>query len=184
MRDVAMLGRSGYERQKNDEYTTPSWCVSSLIEHVSITGRVWDPACGQGQAIVNALTSMGVDCECSDVQSGTNFLDLKPAYLSRLDVNTIVTTPPYSLARNFIEHSLELMMPSRGMVCMLLRHEYDCAKTRKHLFSDNKFFDEKIVLTTRPQWFKERVASPRHNYAWFIWRSSRKNVYPVLRYSP
>jgi hypothetical protein len=43
--------------------------------------------------------------------------------------------PPYISATLFIEHALRLMSGG-GKVAMLLRTDFDHAKTRRHLFSD------------------------------------------------
>ena len=63
-------------------------------------------------------------------------------------VQAIITNPPYALAQNFIEHALELMKPD-GIVAMLLRTDFDHAKTRQHLFGGCDQFAKKVVLTKR-----------------------------------
>ena len=52
-------------------------------------------------------------------------------------VDAIVTNPPYISATRFIEHALRLMSGG-GKVAMLLRTDFDHAKTRRHLFSDSR----------------------------------------------
>jgi hypothetical protein len=58
----------------------------------------------------------------------------------------IITNPPYALAQEFIGHALEMMEPD-GIVSMLLRTDFDHAKTRAHLFSGCPAFAKKPVLT-------------------------------------
>jgi hypothetical protein len=85
------------------------------------------------------------------------------------DYRDIVTNPPYSLATAFIEHALRLTLPRRGKVVMLLRHDFDTASSRHHLFGGNEAFKKKVVLTRRPRWIEGSTGSPRHNFAWYIW---------------
>jgi hypothetical protein len=55
------------------------------------------------------------------------------------------------------------------MVAILARHEFDCAARRRPLFEDARF-RMKLVLTKRPRWVDgPQRASPRHNFAWFLW---------------
>ena len=93
---------------------------------------------------------------------------------------SIVTNPPYDQAEVFIRRALELTKPARGMIAMLLRNEYDCAMSRVDLFRKAPFA-LKLVLTKRPRWFKNDIASPRHNFAWFVW-DWRQVGLPVIRY--
>jgi hypothetical protein len=81
----------------------------------------------------------------------------------------------------FIRHALKLVCAADGMVAMLVRNEFDCAGGRKGLFNKPPFA-MKVVLTRRPSWSDMNVASPRHNFSWFIW--DWKHAGPgVLRYA-
>ena len=91
------------------------------------------------------------------------------------EARAIVTNPPYKgpngepLAEMFVRFALQLMAPHPdGLVAMLLRHEFDCAKTRLDLFEDPRFA-LKLTLTSRPRWVESGQGSPRHNFAFFVW---------------
>ena len=128
---------------------------------------IWEPAAGDGN-IVSALRRAGALVRLSDIKTGFDFLG--PHNTAAPGVHAIVTNPPYNLAEAFIRHALD--MPVQ-YVAMLLRNEYDCAKTRSDLFERDSFW-RKIVLTKRPYWTENRTASPRHNYAWYIWNHAHK----------
>ena len=97
---------------------------------------------------------------------------------------SIITNPPYKLAEAFIRKALELTEPLQGRVAMLLRNEYDCAKSRRDLFEHPAFL-KKIVLTKRPRWSTEDKASPRHNFAWYIWCWKKPpDAPPVMEWGP
>jgi len=89
------------------------------------------------------------------------------------DASSIITNPPYKIATRFIEHALRLTEQRGGVVAMLLRTDFDHAKTRRHLFADHPAFAKKIVLRKRIRWFEpkpgEKKKSPSFNHAWFIW---------------
>lgn len=94
---------------------------------------------------------------------------------------SIVTNPPYSLAEEFVRHALDLTRAAGGMVAMLLRHEFDCAATRRDLF-DMRAFAYRMALTRRPRWIAGTTGSPRHNFTWFVWdwRNERPAICKLL----
>ncbi len=186
MSDPAMHGKSGYERIERDAYYTPAWCTEALLRHVEFEGPIWECAAG-ALDMAKVLTDAGYDVAASDIaygwkeyEAGLYCLDF---LTTELPVGTlhIVTNPPYALAREFIERALELTAKPLGKVAMLLRNEYDSAKTRQHLFSQCPQFALKLVLTKRPKWFADEKASPRHNFSWFVWDWAHEGP-PILRY--
>lgn len=168
---------SGYERKERDLYETPEWVTDALLPHIPNLLRIWEPACGSGR-MARVLDQAGNVLTASDISSGDDFLSAKCSLHQ-----AIVTNPPYILAREFIEHALELMCPQDGVVAMLLRTDFDHAKTRQHLFSDCAQFAKKIVLTRRIQWFEDSKGSPSFNHAWFIWDWKHQGA-PTLAYGP
>ena len=170
MLNSAIHGESGYERVANDAYYTPAWCTEALLRHVKFDEDVWEPAAGNGQ-IRDVLQESGYAVWATDLYY---YSDLEMIYRhdffnTDADRAAIITNPPYDQARQFIERSIELTKPHRGKVAMLLRNEYDSAATRQHLFSESPCFAMKLVLTKRPKWVASDKASPRHNFAWFVW---------------
>lgn len=165
-----MFGESGYQRQANDAYWTPSWCTEALLTVFKPRGLVWEPACGTG-AILAVLTARKIECWGSDLidygigKPTADFLKATSPGDGNFD---IITNPPYEHAEAFVRHALELTKRASGKVAMLPRNEYDCAASRVDLFADEPFA-LKFVLTKRPRWSADEKASPRHNFAWFIW---------------
>ena len=155
---------SGYERKARDAYETPAWTTEALMPHIGARLHVWEPAAGSGK-MVRALCDAGHVVKASDIMEGQDFLQTKSIF----NVDAIVTNPPYSHARAFIEHVLRLMKPSRGLVAMLLRCDYDHASTRQHLFGNCSAFAKKLILTKRIVWFDGPKVAPSFNHAWFVW---------------
>ena len=166
---------SGYARHDRDLYETPEWATMAVVPYLLWPRLTLEPACGSGK-MVNALRSAGLSVVCSDIDSGQDFLELKAT-----DASAIVTNPPYDKARDFIEHAIKLMVPNRGLVAMLLRTDFDHAKTRRHLFSGSPYFARKVVLTKRIVWFEKKGAAPSFNHAWYIW-DIRNVSSPVISY--
>lgn len=169
---------SGYERKERDLYETPEWVTDALIPHLPVAGCVvWEPAAGGGK-MVAALLRAGYDVTASDISTGRDFLT-QPA---PRPFRAIVTNPPYELATKFIERALQIV-PWDGAVAMLLRTDFDHAKTRASLFGKCSAFYKKVVLTKRIQWFEDSKGSPSFNHAWFIWLPDNRDA-PTLAYGP
>jgi len=168
---------SGYARRANDNYPTPAWVTDALIPHLPIKNCVvWEPAAGSGQ-MVAALSSAGFDVAASDIANGQDFLT-QPA---PRPFRAIITNPPYELATEFIERALSIM-PADGFVAMLLRTDFDHAKSRQHLFGECAWFWKKVVLTKRIKWFDDSDGQPSFNHAWYIWAAHSGK--PTLAYGP
>ena len=63
---------------------------------------------------------------------------------------------------------------------MLLRTDFDHAKSRKHLFGECASFWKKVVLTKRIKWFDGSDGQPSFNHAWYIWAAHSGK--PTLAY--
>lgn len=177
---------SEYARKERDFYETPEWATEALMPHLRPLGGVWEPACGSGK-MSRVLLRAGHSVSQSDIANGHDFLvQLQPPDGGRMP-SAIITNPPYELAQQFIEHALRLMEPCRGLVAMLLRCDFDHAKSRAHLFRDCPAFARKLVLMKRIVWFAEAngkpKASPSFNHAWYIWDWEHDGA-PVIAYGP
>ena len=173
---------SGYERKANDLYETPEWVTEALIPHVpDRIQKVWEPACGSGKMVEPLLSRC--DVFGSDLAFGRDFL----LTVVEESAGAIITNPPYDLAQEFIDRALQMMEPVRGLVAMLLRTDFDHAKSRTHLFRDCPAFAKKLVLMKRIAWFVEAdgkpKASPSFNHAWYIWDWQHEGP-PTISYGP
>lgn len=172
---------SGYARQPDDQYETPHWVVQTLLPYLPRTNctYAWDPAataCGSSQ-IAEALRVAGYEV----VATRDDFLaKSQPPHR----VNVIVCNPPWGvggrLACQFIEHALALV----PHVAMLLRIDFDSAKTRVNLFRDHQDFAGKIILLDRIVWFaREGAPGPSENHCWAIWDRRHRGRPPTIRYA-
>jgi len=170
---------SGYERKERDLYETPEWVTECLLPHLPKFLNIWEPACGSGK-MSRVLGWAGHPVVATDVDRGWDFRTCK---VPEQFFNAIITNPPYELATEFIVRSLVLTEPLGGKVAMLLRTDFDHAKTRANLFANCISFSKKIVLTKRIKWFEDSKGQPSFNHAWFVWDHKHQGA-PTLAYAP
>ena len=100
--------------------------------------------------MVKALSDLGFNVVGTDIAKGEDFLMMPGPVLT----DAIITNPPYNVAERFFrERAVDLMFASKGIVAMLLRTDFDHAKTRRQLFGHCAQFAKKVVLTKRIKWF-------------------------------
>jgi hypothetical protein len=166
---------SEYPRRPDDDYATPRWVVQALTPFLKpFALHAWDPAAGAGST-VRALRAEGFRA------AGTHG-DFLAKAVPHNRVDAVVTNPPYGtggrLACQFIEHALELV----PVVAMLLRIDFDSAKTRTHLFRDCRAFERKIVLLDRIVWFeREGAPGPSENHCWAVCNKRHRGP-PTISY--
>ena len=169
---------SGYARQRDDEYQTPTWVTRVIVPYLrQHCSHVWDPANGPASKITSVLHDEGFDA----IATNDNFL--AQTSLPGTDIDGICTNPPYGyggrLACQFIAHAIELV----PVVAMLLRVDFDSGKTRTSMFRDCPAFDRKVVLLHRIVWFeREDAPGPSENHAWFVWNRSHRGP-PTISYT-
>lgn len=212
--------QSNFERNANDLYETEEWCTSALLYSLNKYFKlcpplvnkfnVLEPCSGRGK-ISNKLRKSWVSyinetLMLDKVSTNDKFRDLYPEVQTDYgldflewkdsgDYNMIITNPPYGKeADKFVMKSLELMKENNGIVCMLLRANWESALTRRELFTEYPF-TSRVVLNSRPKWIDDDIVrsqqktdkdgnpmytssgnpimrepkSPMHNYNWYIW---------------
>jgi hypothetical protein len=168
---------SGYARQRDDEYETPTWVTQVVVPYLrKRCSKVWDPANGPASKIASVLRDEGI----SAATSNDSFL--ARTSLPDIHIGGICTNPPFGvggrLGCQFIAHALELV----PVVAMLLRVDFDSGKTRTPLFRDCPTFVGKIILLDRIVWFEPPIASPSENFAWFLWNRTHQGP-PTISYA-
>lgn len=176
---------SGYERKERDLYETPEWVTEALLPHLpSHVVDIWEPACASGKMsrVLGRCPRYVVATDIHDIESvAVDFLKVSEPVAG--DCDAIITNPPYDLATEFIDKALDMMRQPAGFVAMLLRTDFDHAKTRARLFAGHPAFAKKLVLTKRIKWFEDSRGQPSFNHAWFIWDWQHSGP-PTLAYAP
>lgn len=164
---------SEYERDENDWYIEPDWCVTALKNRVDFNGLVHDPCCGIG-TIPKIMRGSGADLiDRGFGYAVRNFLEDQRIY------DNIVTNPPYGIAQQIIEYALDHV-----------RHKVAALVQAKFLFSQKRFSLFNARETEAVYVFSRRPSMPpghllmKHgeeirgggsiDYCWVIWNKEHQ----------
>lgn len=97
------MARSLVPVNGNDRVYTPPDLAFSIVQHFMPSGRMLEPCSGKG-AFVHAMQTYAVEgrVDWCELDKGRDFLKLR----SRKRYDWIITNPPYSLFRAFLQKSL------------------------------------------------------------------------------
>lgn len=173
--------------RKDDLYETPPVAVQALLKAERVPHHIWEPACGPG-SIVRELRSAGhtvwatdlVDYGCENSESGVDFLLERQ---TRVDVEGIVTNPPYKLAGEFVAKALELA----PYVAMLLRLAFIESERRRPILDTGTLarvhvFRNRLPMMHRDGWDGNKVSNPSA-FAWFVWERNHSGPTTLNRIS-
>ena len=110
---------SDTEREVNDYYATPPSAVEMLLELENFSKSIMEPACGQGH-IAEVLKSHGYTVCATDLINrgygvgGVDFFNINEP----TDMD-IITNPPYSMAKEFVEHAMEIVTDGHKVAMFL-----------------------------------------------------------------
>lgn len=169
----------GAVRREADFYETPPESVEALLRSykaIEYGDKILEPSAGSG-AIIQVLRSLGYDNDIDAVEirpeetvnlyrSGATDVFIED-YLkfSKRKYDLIIGNPPYSLAQEFIDKSLELLTPG-GRLVFLLRTNFLESEKRFNWWSD-KIPSGLYVLHKRPSFTGKGTDAT--SYSWFIW---------------
>jgi hypothetical protein len=177
------------ERAEDDFYATQPKTVKSLLDVFPLKGSVLEPSCGMGhisevlkeyypnqEVISTDLTYRGY---------GEGNIDfLTHDYNRKFD--NIITNPPFSLAKEFVEKGLEI---TNDKVIMLLKIQFLEGQARKD-FLMNSPLKYIYVFSARQSTLKNGLElNPLNNkpwsttllLAWFIWEKGYEGE-PIIRW--
>lgn len=155
-------------RRRSDFYETPYSLTELFLDNARLgvekDGRVLEPACGHG-AITKVLSQKGYSNVTSyDIESGTDFLDEDRRF------DFIITNPPFSLAKEFIEKAIE----TAPRFAFLLPLSYLHGKERYEKFYRNDDLLKSVHVFTRYPLLGEplrddgKFRTGMMVYAWFL----------------
>lgn len=178
-------GRNGPRRYKPgdlDFFIEPRWAVDLLLDAEPIIGPAWDPACGSG-TIPKAIVDRGHVCHASDIADRGqgavhDFLAEPPSWAA--GVATIVTNPPYVLARRFIEQGLAL---ASHKVCALVQAKFPYSQGRYPLFTQHPpariyFLSSRPSMPPGEKLLAGTVKAQggKLDYCWMVWSREHKGA--------
>lgn len=163
-------------RHAHDFYRTPPIATQKLLRKEPFLYPVWEPACGDGM-MAKELIDGNRRVIATDLydrgygKSGINFLTHKP----RFHFNSIITNPPFTHVREFVERALSF---NPDKVAMITRLSWLEGKKRKEFFETSPLY--RVLV------FSGRVNIARSGYdvrdgeggmiayCWMIWKRGHK----------
>lgn len=160
-----------------DIYPTPEWCTEALFSVESFEGSFWEPACGDGAIIQVASEYLeeGTHIIATDLHdhgygiAGVDFLK------TNIQVDNIVTNPPYNIANEFTLHALSL---AQKKVALLVRLAFLEGQERyKEIFEVTPparvwVFSERITMYKK--YAEDKSGSGTTAYAWVVWEKEHE----------
>lgn len=184
------LGASNHtdhERAEHDYYATDPIAADLICSVEQFDGDIWENCCGAGH-LSKRLEELGQNVISTDLidrdfgQGGVDFFECTETLAPN-----IVTNPPYKYAKEWVEHSLELL-PDGGKLALFLPIQFLEGDGRRELFQTNPpktvYVCVKRVLCGMNGDFSakdkdgeviiNRDGTPKKMssakcYAWFIW---------------
>lgn len=178
---LAASSHSKDERANDDYYCTPPQAVEELLKREHFCHYVLEPAVGGG-SIASVLVDHEHKVQSMDIvdrgYTGTEVRDFLAITQDDLNFSPdIITNPPYALAKEFVEHALDISMDS-VKVAMFLKIQFLESKKRYELFK--KYPPKKIyVFVNRVNCGKNGIFGKESSavcYAWFVWEKGYKGL--------
>lgn len=151
---------SGVRLNATDFYPTPLWCVENLAIDWSVFKTAHEPCRGDGR-ISDWMTSTGFQTSYTEITEGKDFFKWGEP------VDLILTNPPFSLAQEFINHSLV----HASCVILLLRLNF-LASIKRYDWWRQIPPTALHVLSKRPSFTGSGTDAT--DYAWFVWDKTDK----------
>jgi len=162
-------------RKRNDWidfYETPAWCVEKLLELEKFEWSITEP-CSWAWAISKVLEKDRYDVKSFDIRTDNWVYWKKWVNLLWLDSErefmNVVTNPPYFIAKDIIEKSLEKTF---WKTAMFLKLQFLESKWRYEFFK-NTPLKKVYVFCKRPTLYPSNWPIPKNKwtiaYAWYVW---------------
>ena len=177
------------QREINDFYPTHSRITQALLDRVTLTGRTWEPACGEGD-MSKVLIENGIDVFSSDLiergygKGGVDFLnDNQIKEFGKVD--NIITNPPFSLGKEFV---IQAKKYARKKICILNKTLFLDSVGRYEMFQDQDFSLKTMYqLVGRVPFRKNNISEERTggllSFAWFVFEKGYTGP-PEIKWIP
>lgn len=173
------LGASSHtkeERQNEDYYATDPKAVEMLVDMECFDKKdlILEPSCGEGH-LSKRLEFLGYDVDSRDlIDRGYKYCTVSDFFSLKVHIGNIITNPPYSLAKEFILHSLDII-PHGRKVAMFLKVQFMEGKGRKQMFIEHPpktiWISSSRILCAKNGDFEgmKKAGGSAVAYAWYVW---------------
>lgn len=133
------------EREANDYYATPPSAVEMLLKLEDFSKTIMEPACGQGH-IAEILKSHGYTvCATDLIDRGYGVGNVDFFSINDPTDMDIITNPPYAMAKEFVEHAMDIVTDGHKVV-MFLKLTFLEGQGRRELFK--KYPPKTVYVST------------------------------------
>jgi hypothetical protein len=175
----------GTKTRPFDFYPTPLDVVEKLLQnHKLREGTILEPCAGDG-AIIRVIRKYGYknkiianeirkEEESNLIHSGADEIsydDFLLKYEVDNEVRTVITNPPFTYAREFLEQCFKLY--PNAEVIMLLRLAFLESKKRYDFWQQHPV-SKLYVLSERPSFTGDGTDATA--YAWFVWNKEQSMI--------
>lgn len=183
-----VIGASNHvpeQRQNEDYYATDPIAIEQLLEHENFRENIIEIAVGGGH-LANRLLTKGYNVIGYDIIDRVFKNTIIQDFLQLQKIQKgwdIITNPPYVLAKEFVEHALDLV-DDNTKIAMFLKLTFLESSKRLALFK--KYPPKTIyVYSKRVKCAKNGVFNDSESsaiaYAWFVWVKGFKGD-PVVKW--
>jgi len=104
------IAAHAWAREANEHYVEPAWCSARLFQEEKFVGAIWDPCCGFGTIVKEALKSGHVAYGSDLVDRGWDSTRTPLDFLTVTGERhaNIVCNPPFNIAGRFAEQALRI----------------------------------------------------------------------------
>jgi len=145
---------AGVRLNPTDFYPTPPWCYENLEIDWSLFTSAHEPCAGDHR--IYDWLKHKIPCTYSEITEGLDYFEWN------CKVDLIITNPPFSLAKEFIDHSTN----HANTVIMLLRLNFLGSIKRYSWWKDNPP-TALYILSKRPSF--TGTGTDATEYCWFVW---------------
>jgi len=126
---------------RNDVVMTPKHVAKALINHFKPEGKILEPCKGTG----NFLKYLPENTQWCEISEGRDFMDFNE------EVDWIITNPPFSKFRKFLQHSMKLA----DNVVFLATVNHIWLKARMRDIKEHGFEIKEIIPIDTPNTFPQ-----------------------------
>ena len=153
--------KTGQRLNATDFYPTPPWCYENLDIDWSTFSSAHEPCRGDGRIQFFLEEEQGLPCTYSEIMEDKDFFEHTES------TDLILSNPPFSIAKEFIDHSLKLS----NTCIMLLRINY-LGSIGRHAWWKENTPTALHVLSKRPSFTGKGTDAT--DYAWYVWDKTER----------
>lgn len=166
------------ERQVDDYYATEPKATELLLGVEKFSNHIWECACGGGH-IAEVLKNHGYNVFNTDIvdrgYENTCVMDFLKCNLT--NTMDIVTNPPYKLAKEFVEHAMNIS-DDGVKVAMFLKLTFLESQSRRKLFEKyppkTLYVSSNRLQCAKNGDFEKSKSTNAVAYGWYVWEKGFK----------